>query len=185
VTGFRRGERLGRRVVALALAGALGGCALASARQVASVTPLPRATPLRDQPEAEQKWDEWECREQVRERTAYNTYDSPMANVLQKLFFWGTAGASVGGLFTGMPVGTDPQLTDGVIAGVSAGGVVGAGQIWEGQTRYERVWVECMQARGYAVAPPGADASPPSVDASPPAVSGASAQGVGPREEPR
>ncbi len=146
---MRRGGSL-----ALALALLLAGCAGTSVRQVTSVRPLPVPTPIRQQSDAELKWDQWECREQVRDQTGYNTYDSPMANLLQKLFFWGVAGASVGGLVTGFPVLVSSQASDGLIAGAGAGGLAGGAHSWKGQSAFERVWIECMEARGYAIAVP-------------------------------
>src|SRR5262245_48192396 len=100
------------RLAALAAAALLSGCA---------VTPLPQAVAVRDQGERERAWDIWNCQAEAGHDTGYSPGDSPFANFLQSVFFWGTAGAAVGGLVTGLPTSVTSTASDGLIAGASAG----------------------------------------------------------------
>lgn len=133
-----------RRAAVLALAALLTGCA---------VIPLPKATALRQQSADDQKWDARECAEEVGAATGYNPGNSPGANLLTHLFFWGTTGAAVGGTITGFPATVAGEASEGLIAGAAAGGAVGGIRSWSGQQRFERAWTECMRARGYDIAP--------------------------------
>ena len=128
-------------VAALGLGALLAGC---------SVVPLPRMTAAESQSAREQEWDTKDCQAEAGEHTSYSPTDSPLGNFVQKLFFWGTAGASVGGLVTGLPTSVSSQASEGLIAGAGAGGIVGATRSMSGQTRFEHAWVACMEARGYA-----------------------------------
>lgn len=149
-----------RAVLALALAGLAGGCA--SVIAVAHVTPLPPVTPLRQQSAADQEWDIKDCQAEAGYQTGYSPTDSPLANLFQKVFFWGTAGASLGGLITGLPTTVESQASEGLIAGAGAGGIAGTAQSLGGQDRYERAWAACMTAKGYAVEPRAPAAPTPS-----------------------
>ena len=72
--------------------------------------------------------------------------------VFQKLFFWGTAGAALGGTIDGFPGIVDASTAStGLIVGASAGGATGAALSASGQSRYERAWAACVRARGYAL----------------------------------
>lgn len=136
-----------RRVSAACLVAAavLSGCS------VASVAPLPQAVAARDQSDRERAWDVWNCKAEAGYDTGYNPTDSPLANFVQKVFFWGTAGAAFGGLITGFPTSVASTASDGLIAGASAGGVTGALVGFGSEARFERAWVACMEAHGYAV----------------------------------
>jgi hypothetical protein len=128
--------------VAVVLAMLVSGC---------SVVPLPRAVAGRDQTVREQAWDLKDCQAEAGYRTGYSPGDSPLANVFQKVFFWGTAGAAIGGLIDGMPVAVTSTASEGLIAGAGAGGIAGTMLSWSGHTRFERAWTACMTARGYTV----------------------------------
>ncbi len=134
---------------ALALAALLAGCS------VASVVPLPAVTALQGQSPRDQDWDVTDCQAEAGYRTRYSPADSPLANFFQRVFFWGTAGAAVGGLVTGLPTSVSSQASEGLIAGAGAGGITGGIRSWSGQTRFERAWATCVEGRGYAVAPRG------------------------------
>ena len=77
---------------------------------------------LAGQSAADQDWDIKDCQAEAGYRTGYSPTDSPLANVMQRLFFFGTAGASLGGLVTGFPATVESQATEGLIAGAGAGG---------------------------------------------------------------
>jgi len=132
------------RIAALASAALLAGC---------SVVPLPKSTAARGQSPRDQDWDVKDCQAEAGYRTGYSPTDSPLANFFQKVFFWGTAGAAVGGLITGLPASVSSQASEGLIAGAGAGGITGNALSWSGQTRFERAWAACMESRGYTVAP--------------------------------
>ncbi len=147
-----------RALSALALAGVLGGCALSpldSARSFASVTPLPKVTALQAQSPRDQAWDVADCRAEAGSRTNYSPTDSPMANMFRNVFFFGTSGAALGGTVDGFPVLVgSSEASTGLIVGASTGGAAGAAASWKGQSRYERAWAQCIESRGYAIAPP-------------------------------
>ncbi len=130
------------RIAALASAALLAGC---------SVVPLPKSTAARGQSPRDQDWDVKDCQAEAGYRTGYSPTDSPLANFFQKVFFWGTAGAAVGGLITGLPASVSSQASEGLIAGAGAGGITGTALSWSGQTRFERAWGACMESRGYTV----------------------------------
>jgi hypothetical protein len=143
----------GRALLALLVAAALAGC---------SVVPLPASTALRGQGAREHEWDVQNCQAEAAYQAHYSPTDSPLANWFQKVFFWGTAGASLGGLITGFPSvvassgasTAGSQATEGLIAGAGAGGITGTLDSVSGHERFARAWGECMSAHGYAV---GAD----------------------------
>src|SRR5574337_1146168 len=110
-----------KRLIALLLAAVLAGC---------SVAPLPRAQPLREQSARDQKWDAQECREDAEEASGYDSTNSPGANLLAKLFFWGTAGAAFGGAITGLPRTVAGPATEGLVAGAGAGAITGGTHAW-------------------------------------------------------
>ena len=152
--GPRRPWRWPGLVAATAL---LAGC---------SVVPVPTFSALRGQGEREHAWDVQDCRAEAAYQTHYSPGDSPLANLCQKIFFWGGAGASLGGLITGVPVivGSSQtttnglivgagQATNGLIAGAGAGGIVGSLESISGQRRFEGAFVDCMQSKGYAMTP--------------------------------
>ena len=132
------------RIAALASAALLAGC---------TVVPLPKSTAARGQSPRDQDWDVKDCQAEAGYRTGYSPTDSPLANFFQKVFFWGTAGAAVGGLITGLPASVSSQASEGLIAGAGAGGITGTALSWSGQTRFERAWGACMESRGYTVVP--------------------------------
>jgi len=145
-----------RRIIIIGVAAALlAGCAsrtLDSVWALGSVTPLPLAIPLKGQSPADRNWDVKDCQAEAGYATNYSPTDSPLGNFFQKLFFWGTAGAALGGTIDGFPVVVDASTASaGLIAGASAGGVTGAALSVSGQSRYERAWVACVRARGYAL----------------------------------
>jgi len=135
------------RAALAGLAALLAGCSLAS------VAPLPAVTALRGQSPRDRDWDVTDCQAEAGNRAGYSPSDSPLANFFQRVFFWGTAGAALGGLVTGLPASVSSQASEGLIAGAGAGGITGGIRSWSGQTRFERTWVACMEARGYAVTP--------------------------------
>jgi hypothetical protein len=148
-----------RELAGLGLALLLAGCsaaAVASVTSLGSVTPLPRVTALRGQSARDQAWDINDCQAEAGYQTSYSPADSPLGNLSQKLFFGGTAGAALGGVVGGLPatVGSSEAST-GLIAGASAGAAAGAALGLSGQARYERAWAACIEARGYAIVPPG------------------------------
>lgn|SRR5262245_12572905 len=153
-----------RALPALGLAALLAGCAsgpIDSLRTYASVTPLPPVIALQGQSPRDRDWDDRDCRAEAGYKTNYSPTDSPMANLFQKIFFWGTAGASLGGTIDGFPTviasTTLPtsQASTGLLVGASTGGAVGAVTSWKGQTRYERAWAACIESRGYGIVSPG------------------------------
>jgi hypothetical protein len=152
-----------RRLIAgglliLAPGGILGGCAsgpIDAARSFASVTPLPRVVAQQGQSARDQEWDIKDCQAEAGYRTNYSPTDSPMANLFRNLFFWGTAGASLGGVVDGFPAAVGvSEASTGLIVGASTGGAVGAVASWKGETRFERAWAACMESRGYALVAP-------------------------------
>lgn len=128
----------------------LSGCA---------VVPLPHSAALREQNPREHAWDESKCQAEAAAQARYIPTSSPLANLLAKVFFWSVAGASLGGLITGFPaaigtgtvVNASSETSYGVIAGAGAGAIVGTVESWSGQERFERAWIACMEAHGYAV----------------------------------
>ena len=141
-----------RGVAVLVAASVLAGCA---------VVPLPKATATRAQTPREQDWDVKDCEAEAGYQTGYSPTDSPLINWFQRLFFWSTTGAATG--LTVMSVAasggatvTGPSfmaspLGDAVVAGAGAGAITGTALSWSGQTRFERVWMACMESRGYTV----------------------------------
>ena len=137
------------------------------------MAPLPSTVPLRGQSELEHAWDVSDCKAEVSYQTHYSPTDSPLANWFQSAFFWSTSGAALGAAITGWPTPavlvTGPQTSvvppvsaatsEGVIAGAGAGAITGTAVSWTGQPRFERGWVACMEAKGYAIAP-----RPPSIE---------------------
>ena len=143
-------------VIAVAAAALLAGCAsgtLESVWSLGSVTPTAaRRFALEGQSPADREWDVKDCQAEAGYATHYSPTDSPLGNFFQKLFFWGTAGAALGGTIDGFPVIVDASTASaGLIAGASAGGVTGAALSVSGQSRYERAWAACVRARGYAL----------------------------------
>ena len=142
-------------VVAVAAAALLAGCAsgtLESVRSLGSVTRLPSVVALEGQSAADQEWDVKDCQAEAGYKTHYSPTDSPLGNLFQKIFFWGTAGAAVGGTINGFPGIVDASTPSvGLIAGAAAGGTTGAALSASGQSRYERAWAACVRARGYAL----------------------------------
>lgn len=134
------------RALALGLAAGwlLAGCA---------VVPLPKAVALQERTAKDQEWDTWDCIREMAHRTGYNPTDSPMANIFRRVFVFGTAGAAVGGLVTGIPASAEGPASDGLIAGAAVGGGAGLISGWSGQERFERAWAVCMESRGYRVEP--------------------------------
>ena len=145
------------RRLALSLAAALlaAGCAsnaIDSARSFASVHPLPSVTALEGQKASDQEWDIKDCQAEAGYRTNYSPTDSPLGNLFQKIFFWGTAGAAVGGTIDGLPTIVDQSTAStGLLVGGSTGGATGAALSIGGQSHYERAWAACMRAKGYGV----------------------------------
>lgn len=129
----------------IVLAALLAGCAVA---------PLPKTQALREQSPRDQKWDALECREDAEDVSGYDSTNSPGANLLAKLFFWGTAGAALGGTITGLPTSVDSQATEGLIAGAGAGAIAGGTHGWMSRrSRFELAYAQCMEARGYQLLP--------------------------------
>jgi hypothetical protein len=147
----------------------LGGCAsspIDSARAFASVTPLPPVVAQHGQSSRDQEWDVRDCQAEAGYKTNYSPSDSPLGNLFQKLFFWGTAGAALGGTVDGFPTFvTSSEASTGLIVGASTGGAVGAASSWHGGTPYERAWAACIESRGYAIVPTGS--APPAPTAAP------------------
>jgi hypothetical protein len=142
-------------VIAVAAAALLAGCAsgtLEPTRSLGSVTRLPAVVALEGQSPSDREWDVKDCQAEAGYKTHYSPTDSPLGNVFLKLFFWGTAGAALGGTIDGFPGIIDSSTASaGLIAGASAGGVTGAALSVSGQSRYERAWTACVRARGYAL----------------------------------
>jgi hypothetical protein len=142
-------------IIAVAAAAVLAGCAsgtLESVRSLGSVTRLPPVVALEGQSPSDREWDVKDCKAEAGYATHYSPTDSPLGNFFQKLFFWGTAGAALGGTIDGFPaiVGESTAST-GLLAGASAGGATGVALSVSGQSRYERAWAACVRARGYAI----------------------------------
>jgi hypothetical protein len=152
------GRLLAGGLLAVALGGIASGCAshpIDAARAFGHVTPLPRVVAQQGQSARDQEWDIKDCQAEAGYRTNYSPTDSPMANLFRNLFFWGTAGASLGGLVDGFPVAVGvSDASTGLIVGASTGGAVGAAASWKGQTHFERAWAACMESRGYALLAP-------------------------------
>jgi hypothetical protein len=148
-------------VIGLAAAVLLAGCAsgtLEPTRLLGSVTRLPSVVALEGQSASDQEWDVKDCQAEAGYRTHYSPTDSPLGNLFQKIFFWGTAGAALGGTIDGVPaVVGESTASTGLIVGASVGGVTGAALSASGQSRYERAWAACVRARGYAIS----EAMPP------------------------
>ena len=142
-------------VIGLAAAVLLAGCAsgtLEPMRSLGSVTRLPSVVALEGQSPSDQEWDVKDCQAEAGYKTHYSPTDSPLGNLFQKLFFWGTAGAALGGTIDGFPGIVDASTAStGLIVGASAGGVTGAALSVSGQSQYERAWAACVRARGYAI----------------------------------
>ena len=141
----------------------LSGCA---------VVPLPPSEALREQSPRQHAWEVSQCQAEAAGQARYIPTSSPLANFFAKVFFYSVAGASLGGLITGFPaaiatgtsISASSDISNGVIAGLGAGGIAGTLESWSGQQRFERAWVACMEAHGYAVtrevAATGAPSSP-------------------------
>jgi hypothetical protein len=116
-------------VIAVAAAALLAGCAsgtLESVRSLGSVTRLPSVVALEGQSPSDQAWDVKDCQAEAGYRTHYSPTDSPLGNLFQKIFFWGTAGAALGGTIDGFPVIVgESTASTGLLVGVSAGGATG------------------------------------------------------------
>jgi hypothetical protein len=142
-------------VIAVVAAALLAGCASGTLEPVwslGSVTRLPAVVALEGQRPSDQEWDVKDCQAEAGHKTHYSPTDSPLGNLFQKVFFWGTAGAAVGGTIDGFPVIVDASTpSTGLIVGASAGGVTGAALSVSGQSRYERAWAACVRARGYSI----------------------------------
>jgi hypothetical protein len=121
------------RAVSLVLVPLAAGCALA---------PLPAVTALKGQNPHDQGWD----------ISHYDPNHSPAVNFIQDIFFWGTAGAAVGGTITGLPATTASEATEGLIAGAGAGAIAGGVEGFTGQRGFGRAFRACMESRGYTVA---------------------------------
>jgi hypothetical protein len=135
----------------IVLAALLAGCAVA---------PL-KAQALRDQSPRDQKWDALECREDAEDASGYDSANSPGANLLARLFFWGTAGAALGGSITGIPRTVDGPATEGLVAGAGAGAMAGGAHGWMSRrSRFELAYAQCMEARGYRLLPKTPPAPP-------------------------
>ena len=154
-------------MVSFGLAALISGCASGSLESVTSighVTPLPAVVAQEGQSPRDQEWDVKDCQAEAGYQTNWSPTDSPLANLFQKLFFWGTAGAALGGTVDGLPTFVDSSTAStGLIVGASTGGAVGGVSSWGGQGRYERAWAACIQSRGYRLVPPpaaGAGARP-------------------------
>jgi hypothetical protein len=145
-------------LLAAAVAALAGGCAsnpIDTARAFASVTPLPPVVAQQGQSRRDQDWDVKDCQAEAGYKTNYSPTDSPLGNLFQKLFFWGTAGAALGGTVDGFPTFVaSSEASTGLIVGASTGGAVGAAASWRGRTPYERAWAACIESRGYAISPP-------------------------------
>ncbi|HET8575991.1 MAG TPA: hypothetical protein VFO18_02740 [Methylomirabilota bacterium] len=136
---------MARRLITLWLAALLAGCAVA---------PLPKSQALRDQSERDQRWDAQDCREDAEDASGYDSTNSPGANLLAKLFFWSTAGAALGGTITGIPRTVEGPATEGLVAGAGAGAIAGGTHAWlSPQSKFERAYIQCMEARGYRIVP--------------------------------
>ncbi len=131
----------------------LAGCAsgtLEPVRSLGSVTRLPSVVALEGQSVSDREWDVKDCQAEAGYKTHYSPTDSPLGNLFQKIFFWGTAGAALGGTIDGFPaVVGESTASTGLIVGASTGGVTGAALSASGQSRYERAWAACVRARGY------------------------------------
>ncbi|MBI3031429.1 MAG: hypothetical protein HYY64_18165 [Candidatus Rokubacteria bacterium] len=131
------------RAASLLLVPLAAGCALA---------PLPAVTALKGQDPSDQEWDAKECRWEAQRVSDYDPNHSPAANFIQDIFFWGTAGAAVGGTITGLPATTASEATEGLIAGAGAGSIAGGVEGFRGRRGFERAFRACMESRGYTVA---------------------------------
>jgi hypothetical protein len=142
-------------VIGLAAAVLVAGCASGALEPVwslGSVARLPSVVALEGQSPSDQEWDVKDCQAEAGYRTHYSPTDSPLGNLFQKLFFWGTSGAALGGTIDGFPGIVDASTAStGLIVGASAGGGTGAALSVSGQSRYERAWAACVRARGYAI----------------------------------
>jgi len=147
VTAIR--SALTRAAAWLGAAGLCAGCA--TAPSIVHVSPLPPVTALEGQSAADQDWDIKDCQAEAGYRTGYSPTDSPLANVMQRLFFFGTAGASLGGLVTGFPATVESTATEGLIAGAGAGGIAGGAVSLGQEDRFQSAWAACMRAKAYAV----------------------------------
>ncbi|HEY7653717.1 MAG TPA: hypothetical protein VIG07_12935 [Methylomirabilota bacterium] len=136
----------GRAGLTLAAAVLVSGCAVAK---------LPEATALQGQTSTRQRLDIADCKAEVGYRTNYNGDDSALANAIRNVFFFGTSGAAVGGLVTGLPITTESTASEGLIAGAGAGAIAGGAVSADpglgGFSRFEREWIACMESRGYRV----------------------------------
>jgi hypothetical protein len=143
----------GTTVLVLVLA---AGCA---------VVPLPKTLATRDTAPLEQNWDVKDCQAEAGYRTGYSPEHSPLLNWFQRLFFWSATGAatgfgvmtiagSAGAAVTG-PTFIASPLGEAMVAGAGAGAITGTILSWSGQTRFERAWIACMEARGYSLARAG------------------------------
>src|SRR5262245_23622689 len=144
-----------RAAIHLAIGALTTGCASGSldpVTSIAHVAPLPVVVAQHGQSPRDQEWDIKDCQAEAGSKTNWSPTDSPLGNLFQKLFFWGTAGAALGGTVDGFPVVVDASTPSaGLIAGASAGGVTGAALSVSGQSRYERAWAACVRARRYGL----------------------------------
>jgi hypothetical protein len=144
-------------VIAVAAAALQAGCASGTLEPVwslGSVTRLPAVVALEGQSPSDREWDVKDCQAEAGYKTHYSPTDSPLGNLFQKIFFWGTAGAALGGTIDGFPTIVDSSTAStGLIVGASVGGVTGAALSVSGQSRYERAWAACVRARGYDLDP--------------------------------
>jgi hypothetical protein len=132
------------RVAGLVLAAALAASGCGSTR-------VPETVAARDQTTTQHRLDVADCKAEVGYRNNYNADVSPTGNILRNLFTLGIAGASVGGLVTGLPATTVSDASEGLIAGAGAGGIAGGAVSIHGRSRFEREWIACMESRGYTV----------------------------------
>jgi len=158
--GFTRPVALATLAALCAVAAGCASSPIDAARSFAHVTPLPNVFAQQGQSARDQDWDVKDCQAEAGNKTNYSPTDSPMANLFRNVFFWGTAGAALGGTIDGLPtvvastVGPSSEASTGLIVGASTGGAVGAAASWKGQNRYERAWAACIESRGYSIIPP-------------------------------
>jgi hypothetical protein len=86
-----------------------------------AVVPLPEAVAFQGPTAKDPEWDAWGCAREMAHRNGYNPVDSPAATIFRGVFVFGTAGAAVGGLVTGIPASAAGPATDGRIAGAANG----------------------------------------------------------------
>ena len=133
----------GSAACALVLVSLAAGCA---------VVRIPEVTGLKGQSPNDQEWDVKECRWEAQRLSHYDPNHSPVVNFIEDVFFWGTAGAAVGGTLTGFPASTAGEATEGLIVGAGAGGIAAGVQVFRGRQGFERAFQACLESRGYTVA---------------------------------